>query len=832
MERKEKVILAYKLHAKATDPNMGFVKALAEYIDGKYVALDEYNFCPSGRVFITSYYEEIDKKFNDYEIFRISAHETDRGGECLYVSQGIRVIRLQPKEMIHILEAPLPDVNDKRFSSSIIPSTRYIIIKDGDMCYGSFEWSPKDNKDDGVFSIGFMTTPLSSTKLEPGQIFKKSFGKFKDGVLNINGLLLLPNFVDFTNGADDYPDYASDDEVISYCARLASTLTTQDKIKQLDTLAQQIKNKNNTRLVKERLTRLTTEIVPKQENLNEEMRLGIERFLRTKHGEKLLEDYVHSSRSKIVERIKKEEEKKIDDLLEVKRNDLELILLKLKDKEEESKNISIEIGRKREEARQDVLLDEAHRKADAELSAKKNQLEKLERTYREIQEKYEALQTLESIKQEIKDEDRYYERMRSLKRKIEDEISSLDEKYRSTEDKLREKLLDIKPYVDTINGAFSSRKIEIPVVSVTISDISNAPKLLDKQLNVVNALYENFCKNDRPIPKIDIINLVVSTQQSFICFLAGLPGVGKTSLSRIFVQSQGLEKRFKEVSVARGWTSQKDLIGFFNPLTNRFQSSNTDLYSFLLALQQGKFEDQAMAYVLLDEANLSPIEHYWSIFMGKTDTLADYNRQSLEELSLGGAEKLIIPKYLRFIATINYDSTTEPLSPRIVDRAPIIVLDGEMTNIKDLKKEIVQALPISASNLDVLFGNDSEAEFELEEKEIFEAIKQILQDPNPTDGKPLHISPRKEVAIKQYCYRARSLMSVLSEDNDDLTALDFAILQHILPQVRGNGRKFSERLNKLKKKLIEKELRRSAARLEKMINFGASELDTYDFFCW
>lgn len=831
MERKEKVILAYKLHAKATDPNMGFVKALAEYIDGKYVALDEYNFCPSGRVFITSYYEEIDKKFNDYEIFRISAHETDRGGECLYVSQGIRVIRLQPKEMIHILEAPLPDVNDKRFSSSIIPSTRYIIIKDGDMCYGSFEWSPKDNKDDGVFSIGFMTTPLSSTKLESGQIFKKSFGRFKESILNINGLLLLPNFVDFTNMAD-YHDYASDDEVISFCARLASTLTTQDKIKQLDILAQQIKNKNNTRFVIDRLSRLTTEIVPKQENLNEEMRLGIERFLRTKHGEKLLEDYVHSSRSKIVERIKEEEEKQINDLLEVKREDLELVLSKLKDKEEESKNISIEIGRKREEARQDVLLDEAHRKADAELLLKKEDLEKINISYIELKSKYADLQNLDNIKSEISYQRRALKELGTDKEQIEKDIKLLGQKLILSEDQLRENLMEIKPYVDAINGAFSSRKIDIPVVSVSISDISNAPKLLDKQLNVVNALYENFCKNNRPIPKIDIINLVVSTQQSFICFLAGLPGVGKTSLSRIFVQSQGLEKRFKEVSVARGWTSQKDLIGFFNPLTNRFQSSNTDLYSFLLAVQQGKFEDQAMAYVLLDEANLSPIEHYWSVFMGKTDTLAYYNCQSLEELSLGGAEKLIIPKYLRFIATINYDSTTEPLSPRIVDRAPIIVLDGEITNIKDLEKEIVQALPISASNLDLLFGNDSEAEFEPEEKEIFEAIKQILQDPNPVDGKPLHISPRKEVAIKQYCYRARSLMSVLSDDNHDLTALDFAILQHILPQVRGNGRKFSERLNKLKKKLIEKELRRSAARLEKMINFGASELDTYDFFCW
>jgi ATP-dependent Lon protease len=149
------------------------------------------------------------------------------------------------------------------------------------------------------------------------------------------------------------------------------------------------------------------------------------------------------------------------------------------------------------------------------------------------------------------------------KGQIEKDIKLLGQKLILSEDQLRANLMEIKPYVDAINGAFSSRKIEIPVVSVSISDIGNAPKLLDKQLNVVNALYANFCKNDRPISKIDIINLIVSTQQSFICFLAGLPGVGKTSLSRIFVQSQGLEKRFKEVSVARGWTSQKDLIGFF-----------------------------------------------------------------------------------------------------------------------------------------------------------------------------------------------------------------------------------------------------------------------------
>jgi len=56
-----------------------------------------------------------------------------------------------------------------------------------------------------------------------------------------------------------------------------------------------------------------------------------------------------------------------------------------------------------------------------------------------------------------------------------------------------------------------------------------------------------------------------------------------------------------------------------------------------------------MAYVLLDEANLSPIEHYWSTFMGMTD-----GRRN--DLHLGDTV-VRIPDHLRFVATINYDRT-------------------------------------------------------------------------------------------------------------------------------------------------------------------------------
>ncbi|EXB29760.1 hypothetical protein J540_4219, partial [Acinetobacter baumannii 1440422] len=192
---------------------------------------------------------------------------------------------------------------------------------------------------------------------------------------------------------------------------------------------------------------------------------------------------------------------------------------------------------------------------------------------------------------------------------------------------------------------------------------------------------------NRIIQPLDLVNLLIYTQQSFVTFLAGLPGVGKTSLSRLFIDGQGLTNRFKEVSVARGWTSQKDLIGFFNPLANRFQPSQTGLYEFFHALNEEskkKQKDNAMAYILLDEANLSPIEHYWASFMGMTDS------KKHMELKLG-QDTIKIPKHLRFLATINYDSTTEPLSPRIIDRAPIIVLDSSY-NDSDFKNSFEETL--------------------------------------------------------------------------------------------------------------------------------------------
>lgn len=79
--------------------------------------------------------------------------------------------------------------------------------------------------------------------------------------------------------------------------------------------------------------------------------------------------------------------------------------------------------------------------------------------------------------------------------------------------------------------------------------------------------------------------------------------------------------------------------------------------------------------------------------MGMTDGEGD-------RVLMLGQDPLQIPDCLRFIATINYDGTTEPLSPRVVDRSPIIVI--EPTELGNIQTDLINnppshPLPISKS---------------------------------------------------------------------------------------------------------------------------------------
>lgn len=310
----------------------------------------------------------------------------------------------------------------------------------------------------------------------------------------------------------------------------------------------------------------------------------------------------------------------------------------------------------------------------------------------------------------------------------------------------------------------------------------------------------SYVQKRRGYSKNEIINIYTSIVQNFITVFSGEPGTGKTSMCNLIANSLGLNNfgtgvnRFVPVSVERGWSSKRDFIGYFNPLTKKYDKSNSKVYDALKLLDiEGKNSNYPF-FILLDEANLSPMEYYWADFM----RLTDRSSESDTYLNIGTEQDLYVPETLRFMATINTDQTTEMLSPRLIDRASIIKLPVVKT-IPAIQEDQPSDIHISWKSLVDTFSCSSELLPSTDKtlKEIYSLFA--------SQGR-MNVSPRVQISIERYVRAAQTRMidetGVLAREQ----AIDYAVLQKLMPKINGYYANYQRFFDALKKYCVENHL--------------------------
>lgn len=404
---------------------------------------------------------------------------------------------------------------------------------------------------------------------------------------------------------------------------------------------------------------------------------------------------------------------------------------------------------------------------------------------------------------------------------LEEDIKKLEESERSIKESVRlikqnfdsdvsiqtAKLAETKMYTDLLNGINIPSRSEDEKVDLYRPDIILHNNELNNPKSYILEIQKRLLENGRKLSFNDVTNLVLTINQSFITIIAGAPGVGKTSLVEKLSKSYGLNEKFGylEIPCSKGWTSSKDLIGFFNPLSNVFQPAKTKLKD---ALQKSEDVPNAPYIVLLDEANLSPIEHYWSDFI----KLADLNYP--RTIKISDNKEIKFGKGFRFVATINHDHTTEALSNRLIDRASIIQLDQPDKNSiieEDAENKLISSI-FDFLELENLFKPTLKWKSDATVIEnTLEGIKEKIEKNNTG----IIISPRKHIAILKYCKVATGLL-----EGNSYIALDYAVSQHILPLINGRGVDFEKMLYSLKEDLNSKGMTKSEKLLNKIIERG------------
>ncbi len=315
-----------------------------------------------------------------------------------------------------------------------------------------------------------------------------------------------------------------------------------------------------------------------------------------------------------------------------------------------------------------------------------------------------------------------------------------------------------------------------------------------------------------------------------------VPAPDEASLQMVSIER--VEKRTKRetetitrhefVSVRPDWLDGKDVLGFYNLLTEDYVAR-----PFVRLLLRAHRDPDKPYFVILDEMNLARVEHYFADLLSATESRTlDEGRLRQEPLHLHDLPKcepldapdtwqrpekcascqarphevekcqlffdgvqlvppaLGVPPNVYVTGTVNIDETTHMFSPKVLDRANVIEF-----NRVDLAGygAAEDRSPFKLSDGIIKLGRTTVAGREdfLNAPEI---VKQTLIDFNKLLSEfNLHFGYRVANEIALYVQNARLHVG----DDAEMTALDLQILQKILPKLHGPKQQLAEPLRRL-----------------------------------
>lgn len=190
------------------------------------------------------------------------------------------------------------------------------------------------------------------------------------------------------------------------------------------------------------------------------------------------------------------------------------------------------------------------------------------------------------------------------------------------------------------------------------------------------------------ISEDEIKNLYFSLKTQRFVILNSKPGMGKTELSKAFIE--GFKKMFsedtvKEIFIPIGKDFDKsDLLGY-QGLDEKYYPSEFAKELFELD-EHGippEKKDFKIYFVILDEMNLSNIDYYFNTILAAIE-----NNQHIE---LPNKERVVLPENTFFIGTINsftYENSRNPLSGSVKRRGNIINIKNPLDTIMEIEEEI------------------------------------------------------------------------------------------------------------------------------------------------
>jgi hypothetical protein len=225
-------------------------------------------------------------------------------------------------------------------------------------------------------------------------------------------------------------------------------------------------------------------------------------------------------------------------------------------------------------------------------------------------------------------------------------------------------------------------------------------------------------------------------------------------------------------------------------------------------------------FVLLDEMNLAPVEHYLAEILSAMEEFRAGSSDVRIPLYVQGADpvnadewphELRYPPNLGLIGTVNMDETTRPLSERVLDRANVVQLSVQWTNRHHLGGPVGTGQPLL-----VPFDEWNRLVTTRPADHYHDLLVEIAERLHDVG---IGVGLRAHIEVERFLANSAGVL-------DDTEALDVALLQRFIPKIKGFKRDLADALADVREDLDGAGVRRCVA----VLNHWLSDIVPDDEF--
>jgi len=311
--------------------------------------------------------------------------------------------------------------------------------------------------------------------------------------------------------------------------------------------------------------------------------------------------------------------------------------------------------------------------------------------------------------------------------------------------------------------------------------------------DIVTHIYQYIQSKGFYYSQDDVKNLFLSLKTKPFVILSGISGTGKTKIAQLFAESIGATEengQFKLIPVRPDWSDGSDLLGYIDIKGDFKEGPLTTI------IKEAIDHPNKPYFVLLDEMNLARVEYYFSDILSVMESRKWQNGEIVSSPLLTESEvgfSLQLPSNLSVIGTVNMDETTHPFSKKVLDRANTIEFNEvDLGNLAFLQEtEEISAANVVQERLASKYLHMKDVYFQYKET-MDKAIQELVK-----------INDTLKIMHAHVGYRVRDEICFYLAYNEEIElfdfneALDYCILQKILPRISGSDSRVDHMLKEL-----------------------------------